>query len=79
VDCRSDVSGNLQTVTDFLKAMSKDPLANKVESFELTSKDDNGRQLTLGLSLSGLILTDSDPSSFAPRPTAWCSTFTMSP
>jgi hypothetical protein len=41
--------------------MSKDPLANKVESFELTSKDDNGRQLTLGLSLSGLILTDSDP------------------
>jgi hypothetical protein len=63
VDCRSDVSGTLDTVSDFLKAMSKDPLADKVESFELTSKDDNGRQLSLGLSLSGLILADSDPSS----------------
>ena len=68
VDCRSDVSGNLQTVTAFLKAMNQDPLANKVGSFELASKDDNGQQLTLGLSLSGLILTDSDPSSFAPTP-----------
>jgi hypothetical protein len=64
VDCRSDVSGNLATVGDFLKAMSKDPLADKVESFELAAKDDNGQQLTLGLSLSGLILADSDPSSF---------------
>ena len=67
VDCRSDVSGTLETIKDFLKAMSKDPLADKVDSFELTSKDDNGRQLTLGLSLSGLILTDSDPSSFPYR------------
>ena len=62
VDCRSDVSGSLASIADFLRAMSKDPLANKVASFELTSKDDNGRQLTLGLSLSGLILTGSDPS-----------------
>jgi hypothetical protein len=70
VDCRSDVSGTLATVSDFLRAMSKDPLADKVESFELTSKDDNGKQLTLGLSLSGLILADSDPSSVPPAPVA---------
>jgi len=70
VDCRSDVSGSIEAVRDFLKAMSKDPLADKVESFELTSKDDNGKQLALGLSLSGLILTDSDPSSFTPAPVA---------
>jgi hypothetical protein len=70
VDCRSDVSGSLQNMRDFLRAMSRDPLADKVDSFELTSKDDNGRQLTLGLSLSGLILTDNDPSSvtLAPKP-----------
>jgi hypothetical protein len=70
VDCRSDVSGNLSSITDFLRAMSKDPLANKVDSFELTSKDDNGRQLTLGLSLSGLILTGSDPTTIQipPKP-----------
>jgi hypothetical protein len=70
VDCRSDVSGTLATVSDFLKAMSKDPLADKVDSFELSSKDDNGQQLTLGLSLSGLILTDSDLSSVPPVPVA---------
>jgi hypothetical protein len=70
VDCRSDVSGNIQAVSDFVKAMSKDPLANKVESFELTAKDDNGRQLVLGLSLSGLILNDSDPSSVQLAPAA---------
>ena len=68
VDCRSDVSGSLENVRDFVRAMSKDPLADKVESFELTTKDDNGRQLTLGLSLSGLILTDSDPSAVPPAP-----------
>jgi hypothetical protein len=66
VDCRSDVSGSLDNVRDFLRAMSKDPLANKVEAFEVTSRDDNGQQLTLGLSMSGLILTDSDPSALPP-------------
>jgi hypothetical protein len=62
VDCRSDVSGSLENIRDFLKAMSHDPLANKLESFELTSKDDNGQELTLGLSLSGLVLADSGPA-----------------
>jgi hypothetical protein len=66
VDCRSDVSGSPANVRAFLKAMSKDPLANKVDSFELTAKDDNGQQLTLGLSLSGLVLADSGPSLLPP-------------
>jgi hypothetical protein len=59
VDCRSDVSGSINNVGDFLRAMSRDPVANKLDSFVLTSKDDNGRQLTLDMSLSGLVLTDS--------------------
>jgi len=71
VECRSDVSGSLDKVRDFLRAMSKDPLANKVDSFEVTSRDDNGRQLVLGLSLSGLVLADSGPSQIpAPSSTA---------
>jgi hypothetical protein len=73
VDSRSDVSGSLDNVVDFVRAMSRDPLANKVQAFELAARDDNGRQLTLGLSLSGLILTGSDPSEVqappAPAPT----------
>jgi hypothetical protein len=70
VDCRADVSGSLRNIRDFVRAMSRDPLADKLQSFELTSKDDNGRQLSLGLSMSGLILTDSDPSTVttAPKP-----------
>ncbi|HEY3861106.1 MAG TPA: hypothetical protein VGO59_04395 [Verrucomicrobiae bacterium] len=68
VDCRSDITGNLTGVSDFLRAMAKDPLADKVESFELNSKDDDGRQLALALSMSGLILTDSDPTTITPAP-----------
>jgi hypothetical protein len=56
VDCRADVSGDLQTLLHFFYNMEKDPLGVKIESFELTSRDDNGRQLTLGLDLSGLVL-----------------------
>jgi hypothetical protein len=70
VDCRSDVSGSLDNVRDFLKAMTKDPLADKVESFELTAKDDNGRQLALVLNLSGLALSNSDPTLFPPATNA---------
>jgi hypothetical protein len=61
VDCHSDVNGSPDSVRDFVRAMSKDPLANKLDSFVLTAKDDNGRQLTLDLNMSGLVLTDSVP------------------
>ncbi|HUD45661.1 MAG TPA: hypothetical protein VMR33_02470 [Candidatus Baltobacteraceae bacterium] len=56
VDCRADVSGDMQTLLHFFYNMEKDPLGVKIESFELTSRDDNGRQMTLGLDLSGLVL-----------------------
>jgi len=61
VDCRADVSGNIDAIDDFLKAMSSDPLAVKVAAFDLTKRDDNGRQLTLGLNLSGLVWPQTKP------------------
>jgi len=61
VDCRADVSGGAGGIEAFLKAMSRDPLAVKVESFDLTKRDDNGQQLTLGLNLSGLVLSEPNP------------------
>jgi hypothetical protein len=61
VDCHSDVNGSPDNVRDFVRAMSKDPLANKLDSFVLTAKDDNGQQLALDLNMSGLVLTDSVP------------------
>lgn len=56
IDCRADVSGDMETIVHFFKNMEKDPLGVKIDSFELTSRDDNGRQMTLGLNLSGLVL-----------------------
>jgi hypothetical protein len=56
IDCRADVSGEMLSILHFLYNMEKDPLGVKINSFELTSRDDNGRLLTLGLDLSGLVL-----------------------
>jgi hypothetical protein len=38
--------------------MEKDPVALRVESLEITSKDESGRNLQVGLTVSGLILTE---------------------
>jgi Tfp pilus assembly protein PilO len=56
MEWRADVTGNLQQVFLFLHAVESSPMALKVESLELTTKDDNGSQLALGLTVSGLIL-----------------------
>jgi hypothetical protein len=56
-DCRLEAFGTLQTLTQFLYDMESDPMALKLESIELGSRDKDGQQLTLGLSLSGLVLT----------------------
>jgi hypothetical protein len=61
VECRADVTGDAQTILRFLYEMEKDPIGVKMESCELTSKDDTGRQLALGMDLSGLILNTSNP------------------
>ena len=61
LECRTDASGNLSTLTRFLYEIEKDPLALKVESVELTARDPGGQQLTLGLTVSGLLLNPPAP------------------
>jgi hypothetical protein len=62
VECRVDALGSLQMVTRLLYDVetaarsSRDPLALKVESVEISARGDNGDQLGLGLQVSGLIL-----------------------
>ena len=56
LECRVDAGGTLPALTRFLYEIEKDPLGLKVESVELTSRDDNGQQLQLGLQISGLQL-----------------------
>ena len=57
LECRVDASGSLATLTRFLYEVEKSPLALRVDSIELTSRDDFGQKLTLGLLVSGLRMT----------------------
>lgn len=57
LDCRVDASGSLPGLTRFLYEMEKDPLALRVDRVEIISRDENGAQLTLGLQVSGLLLS----------------------
>ena len=56
LECRVDAAGNLMTVSRFLYNIEKDPLGFKVETVELSARDENGSQLALGLLVSGLVL-----------------------
>ena len=55
-ECRADAFGTLATLTRFLYEVEKDPLAVKVDLVELTARDKDGKQMTLGLQVSGLLL-----------------------
>lgn len=56
-ECRADAAGDLATLTRFLYEIEKDPLAIKVDALEITARDPDGRQITLALQVSGLLLS----------------------
>jgi len=55
-ECQIDASGAMPSITRFLYELEGDPLALKVESVEITSRDSNGQQLSLALHVSALLL-----------------------
>ncbi|MBM3829852.1 MAG: hypothetical protein FJ406_04875 [Verrucomicrobia bacterium] len=57
LECRADATGSLSSLARFLYQIERDPLAMKVEVVDLTTRDNEGRNLTLSLQLSGLVLT----------------------
>ncbi len=59
LECRVDASGNLSSLARFLYLLEKDPLGMKVDTLELSTKDTEGQQITLGLQVSALMLTPS--------------------
>jgi len=61
LECRADASGSIQALTRFLYSVEQDPLALKVESLEITSRDNDGQQLSLALQVSGVILGAPEP------------------
>lgn len=60
LDCRVDAVGSLSALTRFLYEIESDPMALKVENVELTTRDPQGRQMALGLQVSGLVLETSE-------------------
>jgi hypothetical protein len=57
LECRADASGSLSSLARFLYQVEKDPMAIKVDVVDLTTRDNEGRNLTLSLQVSGLVLT----------------------
>jgi Tfp pilus assembly protein PilO len=56
LECRADVSGSLSSIAHFLYQIERDPLGVKVDSMELTARDNEGSQLALVIQVSGLLL-----------------------
>ncbi|MBM3847523.1 MAG: hypothetical protein FJ405_14725 [Verrucomicrobia bacterium] len=61
LECRIDASGQIGAVARFLHAVEKHPMAMKIETVELVSRDNDGQQIALALQVSGLQLTPTGP------------------
>jgi hypothetical protein len=54
--CRVDAAGDINRLSQFIYRAEREPLALKLEAVELSARDKEGQQLSLGLQLSGLLL-----------------------
>jgi hypothetical protein len=54
--CRVETAGDIGTLSKFLYELERGPLALKLDSVELGSRDAAGQQMTLGLEINGLAL-----------------------
>ncbi len=54
--CRVDAMGDISRLSRFIYRAEREPLALKLESVELSARDKEGQQLSVGLQLSGLML-----------------------
>jgi hypothetical protein len=61
LECRADTFGTMENLSRFLYEIEKDPLALRVESLEITTRDNNGQQLAMAVQVSGLLLTPEEP------------------
>ena len=57
LECRVEASGKIEAVSRFLYEIEKDPIALRLENVELSTRDNEGLVLALGLQLSALVLT----------------------
>ena len=57
VSCRVELGGNMGALSRYLYELEQSPLALRVDTVELSAHDNMGQQLTLGLEVNGLALT----------------------
>jgi Tfp pilus assembly protein PilO len=57
LECRVDATGDMESLTRFIYELERDPLALRVEDLEVSARDDNGQQLSLGVRFTALVLT----------------------
>jgi hypothetical protein len=62
LNCRLEAAGDLGTLSRLVYDLEKDPMAFKLESVELSARDNTGQQLTLNLQVSGLVLVSQTQS-----------------
>jgi hypothetical protein len=56
IECRVDASGTIGTLARFLFNLEQDPLALRIDAVDITARDKDGQNLSLGLQISGLVL-----------------------
>ena len=62
LNCRVEASGTLSTLSQFLYFVERGPMGLKLDSLELGTRDSTGDQMTLAIQVSGLALTDPNPT-----------------
>jgi Tfp pilus assembly protein PilO len=60
LSCRVETAGDLAALSKFIYDIEKGPLALRLDSVELSSHDNNGQMMTLGLEVNGLALIPQD-------------------
>jgi hypothetical protein len=60
LECRVDAIGSIDRLSRFLYDLERDPMDLKLQSVELTARDNEGQQLALGVQVSALVLVQKD-------------------
>ena len=56
LDCRVEASGDLGVLSKFIYNIEHGPMMVRLDSVELSARDNTGQQLTLGVEINGLAL-----------------------
>jgi hypothetical protein len=65
-ECRTDASGNMRSLLNFLWAIESDPMGVQLEDIEISAKDNAGEELALGLTMSALVLDNPQAQTTSP-------------